>query len=80
MQLSLELMSKSLITPPPPPKPDNYGRVPLSHPALDGLGGLTEKAKGIVLEKKRIAQLAGKFGLPEVVRWKPKKVYIPLYN
>ncbi len=30
----------------------------------------------MVIEKKRMAQLAGRYGLEQVVRWKPKKVYL----
>lgn len=78
MQLSLHLMSKSLTKPPPPPTPDKYGRMPFTHPALDGLGGLTEKAKDMVTEKKSMAQLAGKYGLEQALRWKPKKVNLSL--
>ena len=76
MQLSLTLMSNSLTTPPPPPAPDKYGRIPFTHPALDGLAGLTQKAKNAVMEKSRMAQLAASYGLGEVLRWKPKKVII----
>ncbi len=76
MQLSLILMSKSLNTPPPPPTPDKYGRMPFTHPALDGLGGLTQNAKTSVTEKTRMAQLAERYRLPEVLRWKPRKVFI----
>ena len=80
MQLSLALMSKSLATPHPPPTPDKYGRVPFTHPALDGLGGLTQKAKTMVMEKSRMAQLAARYGLGEVLRWKPKKVCVIRYG
>lgn len=61
-------------TTPEPARPDEFGREPFKHPALTGLAGLTKEKKMIVLNKKRVAQLANKYGLTEVLRWKPKKV------
>lgn len=54
--------------------PDQYGREPFRHPALDRLQGLTEQSKSMIVDKRRIAQLAGKYGLDGVLRWKPKRV------
>lgn len=72
-QLSLGLMHGSITTP-PAVKPDKFGRTPFQHPALEGLAGLTEEAKDVITEKKRLAQLIERYGLTNVLRWKPKKV------
>lgn len=53
--------------------PDDYGRKPYLHPALNGLQGLTEEAQGTVLSKARLSQLAERYGLDKVTRWKPKQ-------
>jgi large subunit ribosomal protein L15 len=55
---------------------DEYGREPFLHPALNGLQGLTEEAEGKVLDKTRLAQIAERYGLDRVTRWKPKRVCI----
>ena len=56
------------------PQPDQYGRIPFKHPALEGLDSLTEHGKTTALEKIRVAGLAESYGLDAVLRWKPKKV------
>jgi large subunit ribosomal protein L15 len=56
--------------------PDRYGRVPFQHPQLSGLSNLSEATKAEVLSKQRMAQLAGKYGITGVLRWKPKKVSV----
>ena len=78
MQLSLSLMSKYLTAPPPPPTPDQYGRLPFTHPALEGLGGLHEKTRDVMIDKRNVAQLALQYGIDKLVRWKPKKACILL--
>jgi large subunit ribosomal protein L15 len=54
--------------------PDDYGRVPFEHPALEGLTNLSERAKSEILQKSRLAHLGQDYGVDEVMRWKPKKV------
>jgi large subunit ribosomal protein L15 len=44
-----------------------------AHPSLSGLNNITPLAKSTTLDKKRLAQLAGSYGLHKVVRWKPRK-------
>lgn len=44
-----------------------------SHPSLDGLENVSVPNKMQVLDKVRMAKLAGMYGLDGVVRWKPKK-------
>ena len=61
-------------TTPEPVAVDALGREPFKHPALAGLAGLTEQRKQAVLDKKRTAQLADKYGMVDVMRWKPKLV------
>lgn len=56
------------------PVADKYGRVPFIHPALASLSGLTAEAKDRVLDKRRLAPLAERYGLDKVTRWKPKRV------
>ncbi|KAF2492113.1 hypothetical protein BU16DRAFT_529481 [Lophium mytilinum] len=74
LQTSLALLNSA----PPgaandPPTPDAYDRLPVAHPALAGLASLTADAKAEVLSKTRLAQLAERYGLDTVTRWKPKK-------
>ena len=44
-----------------------------SHPSLSGLNNITPHAKSMALDKKRLAQLAGTYGLDKVTRWKPRQ-------
>jgi len=53
--------------------PDEYGRVPFDHPALDGLLNLSELAKSEILDKARLFQIARSHNLEAVIRWKPRK-------
>lgn len=75
-------MSRSSATP-THSLPDEYGRVPFQHPALDGLrnlydddGGTSEKTDDprYLGGQKQLADLADRYGLLSVVRWKPRKV------
>jgi large subunit ribosomal protein L15 len=36
--------------------------------------GLTDEAEGMVLKKDRLSQIAERYGLDRVTRWKPKRV------
>ncbi|KAI9712325.1 MAG: hypothetical protein M1820_001538 [Bogoriella megaspora] len=54
------------------PEPDNFGRTLFQHRSLENLEQLTESAKAETLDKSRLAQLANSYGLPQVIRWKPK--------
>ncbi|KAL8754081.1 MAG: hypothetical protein Q9199_004579 [Rusavskia elegans] len=71
LQASLHMLAASTTTP-EPIRPDELGREAFKHPALEGLAGLTQTRKQAVLDKKRTAQLADKYGLVSVMRWKPK--------
>lgn len=73
LQTSLALIHNSSTTD-RPPAIDQYGREPFRHPALDGVNGLSEHTKTLLIEKKRMAQLAQTYGLDSVARWKPKRV------
>ena len=53
---------------------DPYGRTPFKAPALEGLESLTEDSLFDVIDPQRIAPLAHKYGLSQVIRWLPKKV------
>jgi dsRNA-specific ribonuclease len=72
LQTSLALLNSPQAT--PLPAKDNHGRQPYTHPALDGLPGLTHEAKDSVLDKSRLAPIAQRYGLDKVTRWKPKEV------
>ncbi|KAF1954223.1 hypothetical protein CC80DRAFT_494042 [Byssothecium circinans] len=52
---------------------DKYGRVPFMHPAINSLSALSQEAKDRVLDKTRLANLAERYGLDKVARWKPKR-------
>jgi len=56
---------------------DEYGRYPFDHPALDGLLNLTKPSKEYILDKRRLFELSDKYGILQVLRWKPKKVHLP---
>lgn len=56
------------------PKPDEFGRRPFLHPALSGLQGLSDEAEAAVLSKERLAQIAQRYALDKVTRWKPRRV------
>ncbi|CAD6583635.1 MAG: AP-1 complex subunit mu-1-Iike [Alectoria sarmentosa] len=73
LQTSLALFHASAATPFPETQ-DQYGREPFRHPALDGLAGVSEENKYQILDRKRMAQLADKYGLDSVVRWKPRSM------
>lgn len=62
----------------PAPKFDQYGRELFTHPALEGLRGLTPEAKDTVLDKTRLAQIGQRYGLDKVTRWKPKNVRLDI--
>lgn len=77
LQTSLALIHKYSSN--PSLAPDSYGRVPFQHPALEGLENLTEESKSLTTEtknqaRKRLAQLAERYGFGNVIRWKPKRV------
>ncbi|KAL8847909.1 MAG: hypothetical protein Q9221_007040 [Calogaya cf. arnoldii] len=73
LQASLHMLAASTTTS-EPARPDELGREPFKHPALEGLAGLTKRRKRAVLDIKRTAQLADKYGLVSVMRWKPRLV------
>jgi large subunit ribosomal protein L15 len=72
LQTSLALLNSPQST--PVPEFDQYGRKPFAHPALEGLRGLTPEAKDSVLDKARLSQIAQRYNLDKVTRWKPKRV------
>ena len=83
LETSLALLHGSSVTPFPEVQ-DQYTRKPFRHPALEGLAGVSAESRDQVLNKSRTAQLAKKYGLDTVIRWKPKRVcsiFFPLiYN
>jgi large subunit ribosomal protein L15 len=68
--------SQALLNSPQEAQPtiDQYGRKPFQHPALNGLQGLSDEAESKVLDKARLSQIAERYDLDKVTRWKPKRV------
>ncbi|CAI7586935.1 unnamed protein product [Penicillium discolor] len=52
---------------------DEFGRVPFTHPALDGLSNLSGETKKILTERSKLAELGNKYELQKVLRWSPRK-------
>ncbi|TAQ83971.1 hypothetical protein B7494_g7697 [Chlorociboria aeruginascens] len=69
LQTSLELLYSSEIQRQASRKSFDDDRVPFTHPALDGLVNLTNVPLSEVLNKSRMAQLAGRMGMREILRW-----------
>ena len=55
-------------------EPDEFGRVPFTHPALDGLKNLSGRTKSILTDRSKLGELAQKYKMLEVLRWAPKQV------
>jgi hypothetical protein len=72
--------SQALLNSPQEAQPtiDQYGRKPFQHPALNGLQGLSDEAESKVLDKVQLSQIAERYDLDKVIRWKPKRVRISL--
>lgn len=73
LQTSLTLLDGSSVTPFPETQ-DRYKRKPFRHPALEGLAGVNAESKAQVLSAARLGELAERYGLDTVLRWKPKRV------
>lgn len=54
---------------------DPFGRQPFEHPALEGIECLTGGARDYFTHHKQLSVLAQQYGLQDVVRWVPKKVW-----
>lgn len=53
---------------------DPHGRQPFAHPALEGLDSLSDSTKVLFTGKTKLAQLAQKYDMQNVLRWSPRKV------
>ncbi|MCJ1310421.1 hypothetical protein MMC25_004085 [Agyrium rufum] len=71
LQVSLALLSSPLRTAEIPAQ-DEFKREPFRHPALDLAARLDATTKTTAVDKPTLANLAYKYGLLGVVRWKPK--------
>lgn len=69
LQTSLVLLQQPLS----PENQVNKHLYVFAHPSLSGLENITPHAKSTTLDKRRLAQLAGTYGLDKVTRWKPRK-------
>jgi large subunit ribosomal protein L15 len=62
-------------------KTDSHGRTPFSHPALDGLRSLSSETKSFLTDRSKLAELAQKYEMQNVLRWTPRKVrYCPVVH
>jgi hypothetical protein len=57
---------------------DPYLRQRFDHPALRPADALLNPTRRTLLHKKRVTGLAEQYGLPEVLRWLPKRVRLEL--
>ncbi|KAI9802351.1 MAG: hypothetical protein M1833_001857 [Piccolia ochrophora] len=73
--LRLQTTLALLDTPPTPTPEDPYDRTPVTDPALRGLENLSDDVVAAVLDKKRVAGVASRSGIGEVLRWTPHKPY-----
>ncbi|RFU31530.1 hypothetical protein B7463_g4811, partial [Scytalidium lignicola] len=48
------------------------GRVPFTHPALDGLDNTSAIPRSELLSRERLGGLGRQMGMAEVIRWKPR--------
>jgi len=72
LQTTLHLLHSPLATSSQIQHPDPWNREAFQHPALAGLGSLSDVNVSEVLSKKRLSQLAQTFGIGDVTRWRPK--------
>jgi large subunit ribosomal protein L15 len=63
----------------PANKADKFGRVPFSHPALEGLSNLSSDNKKVLTDRSQLAELGRKYDLHKVLRWSPKQVCLGQY-
>ncbi|MCJ1293736.1 hypothetical protein MMC34_005291 [Xylographa carneopallida] len=73
LQSSLAILSSHAATGSPSPPPDDLEREPFQHPALESIPRLTEEVRKDVNSRKRMSDIAQRYGLLSVLRWKPKK-------
>ncbi|MCJ1382003.1 hypothetical protein MMC17_005115 [Xylographa soralifera] len=73
LQSSLAILSSHASTGSPTPPPDSFEREPFHHPALESVPRLTEEVRKDVTSRKRMSDIAQRYGLLSVLRWKPKK-------
>jgi len=73
LQSSLAILSSHPATGSPAPPSDSFEREPFQHPALESIPRLTEAVRKDVTSRKRISDIAQRYGLLSVLRWKPKK-------
>lgn len=73
LQASLALIESAPMRELQLPK-DPFGRESFKHSSLEGIEILARGEQATRTHKKRMASLAQKYGLSEVLRWLPKKV------
>lgn len=73
LQTSLALLSTGKGSKDLPGYKDPLGRAPFQHPALDGAEALLGTATGFFLHHKQLSALSATYGIPEMVRWWPKR-------
>ncbi|KAL9091026.1 MAG: hypothetical protein Q9159_001652 [Coniocarpon cinnabarinum] len=76
LQTSLALLDAPQSSLPPASNiPDDpWSREPLQDAALEGVENVTDMAMERAISKDRLADLAQRYGLHQVVRWKPRQI------
>ncbi|KAG9242704.1 ribonuclease-III-like-domain-containing protein [Calycina marina] len=72
LQTTLALLNSSVATKTQTISSIEDGRVPIEHPALQGLNNLTSAPIDEVLTKYRLGGLATQAGMRDIMRWKPR--------
>jgi len=73
LQSSLAILNSHPATGAPVLPPDHFERESFQHPALEPLPRLTEDIRKDLSSRKRISDIAQRYGLLSVLRWTPRK-------
>ncbi|KAB8360793.1 hypothetical protein FH972_024527 [Carpinus fangiana] len=74
LQTSLALIDAPKVTGASSAAVDSFARTPYRHPSLSNIESMRKDTKSELLSKVRLSQLANRYGLADVIRWKPKQV------
>ncbi|KAJ5089133.1 hypothetical protein N7532_007817 [Penicillium argentinense] len=56
----------------PSTQPDEFGRKPFEHEALNGLQNLSPRTKSALTDRTKLAELAQKYQMHNIIRWNPR--------
>lgn len=74
LQTTIALLNSKVATSTQSQPDKTDGRVPFTHPALEGLTNLTDAPISEVLTKYRLGAIATKAGMRDILRWQPRQV------